>query len=65
MKIIRYFFYFLIFIILIFLSIGFINPSLEYDAEVLVEEPVDKCWSVFVDTTRFEEWLTNFSPLRF
>jgi carbon monoxide dehydrogenase subunit G len=50
-------------IIVVFLSIGLIVPSYEYDSSVQVNAPVEKCWSTFHDINKMNQWLKGFESL--
>jgi uncharacterized protein YndB with AHSA1/START domain len=63
MKILKYFFYTLLIIFLLFLANGFFASELNYEAEILVDAPPKKCWNVFTDTTKMAEWVLNFKSI--
>lgn len=50
-------------IIVVFLSVGLIVPSYEYDSSIEVNAPVEKCWSTFHDITKMDQWIKGFESL--
>src|SRR6478736_310561 len=50
-------------IVLLFLSIGLIFPSYEYQSSIAVNASPEKCWAVYHDTKRMSEWLDGFESL--
>lgn len=63
MKILRYFFYVLLIVFILFLGTGLFVPTLNYEAEVSVNKPVATCWKIFTDTTKMGEWVHNFKSI--
>ena len=39
------------------------NPEIEYEAEVTVNESPAKSWKVFTDTTKMSDWVLNFKSI--
>lgn len=50
-------------IILLFLSIGLLFPSYEYQSSIVVNASPEKCWTVYHDTKKMSEWLEGFESL--
>lgn len=50
-------------IVVVFLVIGLIVPSYEYDSSIEVNAPVEKCWSAFHDVKKMNQWLKGFESL--
>lgn len=50
-------------IVVVFFGIGLIVPSYEYDSTIEVNAPVEKCWSIFNDVTKMNQWLKGFESL--
>lgn len=47
-------------LVVAFLAIGFIKPSVSYQNEVLINAPKDKSWQVMMDPSKLNEWLTGY-----
>lgn len=63
MKILKYLLYFVVGLVLLFLLIGFIKPSVSYGHEITVDKPVQEAWAVHQDETKFDQWLTGFKSI--
>lgn len=50
-------------IVLLFLSLGLLFPSYEYQTSIVVNASPEKCWTVYHDTKRMTEWLEGFESL--
>lgn len=50
-------------IVVMFLGIGLIFPSYEYDSAIEVNAPIEKCWSTFHDVSKMNQWLKGFESL--
>ena len=48
---------------LVFLSIGLLFPSYEYQSSIVVNASPEKCWSIYHDTKKMAEWLEGFESL--
>lgn len=47
-------------LIVIFLIIGFIKPSISYNCEIMVDKPIEESGYVAQDEERMSEWLEGF-----
>src|SRR5882724_612658 len=50
-------------IVLMFLSLGLLFPSYEYQSSIVVNASPEKCWVVYHDTKKMNEWLEGFESL--
>jgi hypothetical protein len=64
MKILKYFFYSLLVIFLLFVANGILNSEQEFEAEILVNETPEKCWEVFRDAGKKVDWVSNFQSIQ-
>jgi len=64
MKILKYFFYALLVVFIIFIANGILNSKQEYEAEVLVNETPEKCWDTFRDPGKKVHWVSNFQSIK-
>ena len=64
MKILKYFFYALLVVFILFLGTGFLFPETEYEAKINVQADPQACWEVFTDSTRMAEWVSNFESIK-
>lgn len=62
-KFLKYFLIIVAALLLIFLLIGIIKPTQEYTTSVTVNAPVEKTFAIFMDTSRFREWMPIFSKM--
>ena len=63
MKALRIILYTLTVALLLFLSLGILFPSYEYQSSIVVRAAPEKCWEVFHDTIKMSEWLEVFESL--
>jgi len=50
-------------LVIIFLLIGFIKPSISYNCEILVDKPIEVAGNVAQDEERMSEWLEGFKKI--
>ena len=46
--------------VLIYFVIGMITKSVKYSNSLLIDAPIEKSWSIFMDQDRFSEWMSGF-----
>jgi carbon monoxide dehydrogenase subunit G len=46
-----------------FLALGFIKPTLSYDCEINVDKPQAESWAVMQDPEKLPEWLIGFQKI--
>jgi hypothetical protein len=63
MKIVRTTIIALTVIVAAFFGIGLIIPSYEYQSFIEVNATPEKCWAIYHDTNRMNEWLKGFESL--
>ncbi len=63
MKILKYLFFLIIGLLLIFLAIGFTNPSVQYGHEVTANKSVEEAWAVTQDESKYAQWLEGFKSM--
>ncbi|MBK7344869.1 MAG: SRPBCC family protein [Saprospiraceae bacterium] len=63
MKILKYLFFTALLLILIFLSFGWIHPSVHYGHEITVNKPVQEAWAVTQDDSKYNQWLKGFKSI--
>ena len=63
MKYLKYIFGVIAILIVGFLALGLINPTLSYDCEIIVEKPKAESWAVIQDEEKMPEWLTGFQKM--
>ena len=57
MKILKYFLYVVVAIVIIFLAIGLLNPSVNYGHEIIANKSIKEAWAVHKDESKLGEWL--------
>ena len=50
-------------LLVVFLGIGVVWPSVSYQARVIVELPVGQVYAEYADISRWHEWITGLQPL--
>ena len=63
MKILRFFFYILLGLFLVFLLVGIVKPTISYESEVTIGADIHKSWSVFTDSSRIAEWVPGVQSI--
>jgi len=63
MKILKNLLYVIIGLILLFLIMGMIKPTVEYGHEITVNKSVKEAWAVHQDESRLGEWLAGFKSI--
>lgn len=60
MKILKYILFALISLVLLFLAVGWIHPSVHYGHEITVDKSVQEAWAVTQDESKYDQWLAGF-----
>lgn len=60
MKILKYLFLIILVLLLLFIVLGLIKPSIQYGHEVSVNKTIEEAWAVHQDETRLSEWIKGF-----
>ncbi len=63
MKILKYILYSILILALLFLALGFIQPSVNYGHEVTVNKPIKEAWAVHQDVSKLDQWLEGFKSI--
>lgn len=63
MKILKYFLGGLAALLVLFFTIGFLNPSVNYGTEIEVDKPLKEAWAVHKDFSKFDQWLDGFTSI--
>lgn len=61
MKFVKYFLGFIGILVLVFVAIGFISPSISYESEIEVNKPVKEAWAVMNDESKISQWLKGLT----
>ena len=64
MKIFKYIALFFIVLIASFFILGLFTPSIVYENKVTVNAPVEKAFSLFMDTTKMKLWIPGFVSIK-
>jgi hypothetical protein len=63
MKSLKIFAFAVILLVIGFVLIGMISPTVSFTTSVMVEEPVEKAFAVFMDLDKMGGWLTGFQGI--
>ena len=63
MKVLKILLYVILSIIVIFLLVGFIHPTVSYGHEINVDKPVKEAWAVTQDESKYHQWLEGFQSI--
>jgi len=63
MKILKYFLYIIIGLVLLFFVIGLLKPSVSYGHEITVNKSAKEAWAVSQDDSKFSQWLEGFKSI--
>lgn len=63
MKLLKYAVVIIAALILIFMSLGLITPSVSYECEIVVEKSPKEAWAVVQDPKKLGEWLPGFQKM--
>ncbi len=50
-------------LLVIFLALGMITPSIEFSNEVEVDKPLQEAWAVYMDESKLTEWLPSIESI--
>ena len=64
MKYIKYFLGFIALLVLLFITKGFINPSISYSSQIVVEKSLQESWAVMSDQSKIDMWLKGIKDLK-
>lgn len=63
MKILKYILIAIGVLLVIFLVIGFLNPSVHYGYTITVDKPIEEAWAVSEDASKYDQWLEGFQSM--
>jgi hypothetical protein len=63
MKFLKYFFYFIIGLIVLFFALGLFGSSVSYGHEITVDKSLKDAWAVTQDESKYKEWLEGFKSM--
>ena len=63
MRFLKYFFYLIAGLFIIFLAMGFVHPTINYGHEITVNKPLKEAWMVQQDETKLGQWLAGFKSI--
>lgn len=63
MKIFKNLLYGLLALVILFLAVGFLKPTVTYGHEILVDKPIEEAWAVLLDAEKYGEWLAGFQSI--
>ena len=63
MKYLKYLLFLIIGLVLAFIAIGMIKPSVSYGHKITVDKSVEEAWAVAQDETKFGQWLEGFKSM--
>lgn len=63
MKYLKYALAIIAVLVLVFLAMGFITPSISYNSEITVNKPVKEAWAVMQDESKVSQWLKGIKKM--
>ena len=63
MKILKYFLYVIVGLIVIFFVIGLVKSEVNYGHEISVNKSVKEAWAVSQDESKYDQWLAGFKSI--
>ena len=63
MKFLKYLFFLIIGLVLAFIAVGFIHPTINYGHEITVSKSAKEAWAVQQDESKFGQWLEGFKSI--
>ncbi len=63
MKVLKFLFFLILAIVVLFLAVGFLKPSVSYGHEITVSKSMQEAWAVHQDETKFGQWLEGFKSI--
>lgn len=63
MKYVKYILGLISILALIFIGNGFLNPSLSYTSEIIVDKPIKEAWAVMSDESKLDQWLKGLTKI--
>jgi hypothetical protein len=63
MKILKYLVATIVVLMVVFLAIGFLIPSVDYGHKITVNKPLKEAWAVAQDESKYDQWLEGFQSI--
>ncbi len=63
MKYLKYTIGIIVILVIGFLAMGLIKPTVTYECEIMVEKPTTESWAVLHDVEKLSEWLPGFQKI--
>lgn len=63
MKFLKYTAIILTSIVALFLLIGLMKPTVQYDCTITIEKPIEESWQVMQDPSKMSEWMDGFKRM--
>ncbi|MBT8191107.1 MAG: SRPBCC family protein [Bacteroidia bacterium] len=63
MKVLKYIFFFVVALIVLFFLVGLIKPTINYGAEITVNKSAKEAWAVSKDESKYDQWLEGFKSI--
>lgn len=63
MKILKYVIIAFVALLVIFLLMGMMKPTVSYGHEITVDKPVEEAWAVMMDESKYADWLKGFESM--
>ena len=63
MKILKYLVATIVVLMVVFLTIGFLIPSVDYGHKITVNKPIEEAWAVAQDESKYDQWLEGFQSI--
>ena len=63
MKFLKYTFFVILTLIVLFFLIGLLCPTINYGTEITVNKPLNESWAVSQDTSKYDQWLEGFQSI--
>ena len=63
MKILKYLVATIVVLMVVFLAIGFLIPSVDYGHKITVNKPLEEAWAVAQDESKYDQWLEGFQSI--
>lgn len=64
MKILKYILIVIVLLAVVFFAMGFIKPEINYDAEIMVDKPIEEAWAVMNDESKITMWLKGITNIK-
>ena len=63
MKLLKYFLYLIIGLVILFFAVGLVTPSVSYGHEITVDKSLKEAWAVSQDESKYALWLDGFKSM--